>query len=231
MNDDIHDLSGAYALDALDDLERARFETHLAKCPTCQRDVAGFRATAAHLGRAVAEQPAPALRASVLATVAQTRQERPGPQLRHHRGASRWATAAAGIAAALLIGLLTTQLLSIRDDRDRTERLAEVLAAPDAATMALHGDVGSGRMVWSPSLGRSVILLDDMPDVPEDRGYQLWFVVDGEQIPAGVYRPDHHRIVAEAGDLPDGLEVLGFTEEPVGGSPQPTGEMLLTATA
>ena len=29
---DLHGLSGAYAVDGLDDLERARFERHLAEC-------------------------------------------------------------------------------------------------------------------------------------------------------------------------------------------------------
>ena len=59
----------------------------------------------------------------------------------------------------------------------------------------------------------------------------VWFVVDGQPIPADVYRPDDHRVVAEAGDLPDGVEVLGITEEPIGGSTAPTGPMLLSATA
>lgn len=231
MNDDIHDLSGAYALDALDDIERARFAAHLAKCPTCQRDVAEFRAAATHLGRAVSEPPPPALRASVLDAIGDVRQERPGPPPRHQRHTTRWVTLAAGIAAALVIGVLTTQLLALRDDRDRSEQLAEVFAAPDAAVMPLQGDVGSGRMVWSPSVGRSVIVLHGMPDLATDRAYQLWFVVDGEQIPADVYRPDDHRIVAEAEDLPAGLEAIGITEEPAGGSTTPTGPMLLSATA
>ena len=36
MSDDLHSLSGAYALDALDDDERADFEEHLARCATCR---------------------------------------------------------------------------------------------------------------------------------------------------------------------------------------------------
>jgi hypothetical protein len=31
-SNDIHSLSGAYAVDAVDDVERARFEAHLATC-------------------------------------------------------------------------------------------------------------------------------------------------------------------------------------------------------
>ena len=45
---DIHALSGAYAVDALDDLERAGFERHLAGCAACRAEVASLReATAA----------------------------------------------------------------------------------------------------------------------------------------------------------------------------------------
>ena len=36
MTGDIHALSGAYAVDALDDIERAQFERHLAECPACR---------------------------------------------------------------------------------------------------------------------------------------------------------------------------------------------------
>jgi anti-sigma-K factor RskA len=231
VNDDIHDLSGAYALDALDDLERARFAAHLAKCPTCQRDVAEFRGAATHLGRAVAEPPPPALRASVLSAITEVRQDRPGPAPRAQRHTGRWVTLAAGIAAALVIGVLTTQLFSIRADRNEQEQIADIVAAPDAAIMALDGEVGSGRMFWSPSLGRSLLVLDGLPTLESDRDYQLWFVVAGEQIPVEVYHPDDHRIVAVTPDLPEGLEALGITEEPAGGSPAPTGPMLLTATA
>ena len=39
MNDDIHSLVGAYAVDALDDAERARFEQHLAACAECRAEV------------------------------------------------------------------------------------------------------------------------------------------------------------------------------------------------
>ena len=48
MND-IHALSGAYAVDALDDLERAQFARHLAQCAECQAEVASLREAAALL--------------------------------------------------------------------------------------------------------------------------------------------------------------------------------------
>ena len=36
---DLHKLTGAYAVDALDDIERARFEQHLAACEDCRAEV------------------------------------------------------------------------------------------------------------------------------------------------------------------------------------------------
>ncbi len=39
MTDDIHALSGAYAVDALDELERVQFEQHLAGCSACRAEV------------------------------------------------------------------------------------------------------------------------------------------------------------------------------------------------
>ena len=43
---DLHKLTGAYAVDALDDLERARFEQHLDECDDCRFEVAELRETA-----------------------------------------------------------------------------------------------------------------------------------------------------------------------------------------
>jgi methionine-rich copper-binding protein CopC len=43
MVDDAHTLVGAYVVDALDDIERARFERRLATCPACDSDVADLR--------------------------------------------------------------------------------------------------------------------------------------------------------------------------------------------
>ena len=40
MSPDLHHLSGAYAVDALDDAERTSFEQHLAGCADCRAEVA-----------------------------------------------------------------------------------------------------------------------------------------------------------------------------------------------
>ena len=47
MTVDIHTLAGAYALDALNDLERAAFARHMTECEACAQEVAEYLETTA----------------------------------------------------------------------------------------------------------------------------------------------------------------------------------------
>jgi anti-sigma-K factor RskA len=69
MSADIHGLSGAYAVDALDTDERAAFEQHLAQCAECQAEVASLREAAAGLAALSETAPPPELRRAVLAGI------------------------------------------------------------------------------------------------------------------------------------------------------------------
>lgn len=77
MNPDTHALAGAYAVNALTDEERRSFELHLELCADCRAEVAELRAAAAALTTDVELAPPPALRASVLSAISQTRQLSP----------------------------------------------------------------------------------------------------------------------------------------------------------
>ena len=73
MSPDLHHLSGAYAVDALDEAERASFEEHLAVCPDCRAEVAELSGAAAQLSALTEATPPPALRAAVLRGITQVR--------------------------------------------------------------------------------------------------------------------------------------------------------------
>ena len=79
MNADLHHLSGAYAVDALDDAERTAFEQHLAGCTDCRAEVAELSAAAHSLGALTEATPPPSLRASVLSGISQVRPLPPLP--------------------------------------------------------------------------------------------------------------------------------------------------------
>src|ERR671911_52651 len=108
----IHELSAAYALDALDGDDRRLFEDHLAECGGCREDVASFQAAAAALAYDV-DVPAPpdALRERILE---RARSERSSTvlQFRPRRWALPVATGVAAVAAcaALAFGLWAVSL-------------------------------------------------------------------------------------------------------------------------
>jgi anti-sigma-K factor RskA len=66
---DIHALSGAYAIDALDDIERAQFERHLAQCAECRAEVESLREASAMLAETTALEPPADLRSRLLAEI------------------------------------------------------------------------------------------------------------------------------------------------------------------
>ena len=84
LPDNMHVLTGSYALDALDAHERAEFERHLQSCPSCQAEIRGLRETAARLAIARAAQPPAQMEQRVLAATYRTRQLPPlaGDRLR-----------------------------------------------------------------------------------------------------------------------------------------------------
>jgi anti-sigma-K factor RskA len=70
---DIHTLSGAYALDALDPAEATAFEGHLESCESCRDEVRSFRDAVGALADDVAAPAPDRLRSSVLSAISEVR--------------------------------------------------------------------------------------------------------------------------------------------------------------
>ena len=234
MMSDLHKLTGAYAMDALDDLERARFEQHLAECEDCRAEVVELRETAALLAETVATPPPAALRESVLAGISQVRPLAPEvPRTTHHRSAGAPAARGRGwmpflVAAALAIivgvGAMVTQPWATDDSGDVTKLTAaeQVLQAPDAEEVFLDlGEAGRATVVRSKSADKAVITTEDMVSAPEGKAYELWFI-DGDTYTSAGVMPD----VADQTVVLDGsaaqAAAVGITVEPDEGSKQPT---------
>jgi len=100
--DNMHVLTGSYALDALSDQERTEFERHLQHCPSCQAEVRGLRETAARLAIARSARPPAQMEQRVLAATYRTRQLPPlsGQRLRRDLRQTRLARLFAGWLAA-----------------------------------------------------------------------------------------------------------------------------------
>nr|WP_237528317.1 MULTISPECIES: anti-sigma factor [unclassified Streptomyces] len=240
----MHTLTGAYAADALDDAERARFEEHLALCPSCDQEVRELTATVARLALASAVAPRAALKDEVLRRVATVRQDvpdprrgtetPPGPAPHRGRGVHRWALAACLAAVVGLGGTAVWQHQRAEDARDQArqvqeqtreqaQELAAVLAAPDARTRTGGlTDGARGTVVASRSLDKAVFIADGMAPPPKGKVYQLWFDDGGSMRSAGLMDPDRSAATVLMRGGIGKATGMGITVEPAGGSDEPT---------
>ena len=242
MSADIHALSGAYALDALPDDERAFFERHLAMCDACREEVAELLQTTAMLAGGVAQAPPPGLRDKVLTAADVTRQLPPERPLQVPQMPRTWLRSRilAPLAACLSVAVLALggtvvaldQRLDAAQARPDSSPLVSVLGAADLQTAELDlGAATPGRFLYSPDLDRGVLVAQGIADPGAHETYELWLIHDGEPVPAGLFRPDGSgAAVAEINDKVRGAELVAITIEPAGGSEKPTGAVLASAT-
>ena len=238
MRDDLHVLSGSYALDAVSDAERAEFERHLQHCPTCEAEVRGLRETAARLALACAMTPPARMERRVLAAAYQTRQlpplsaDRPRRALPRRRAvprrralASRRAfprrlavlAAAASVAAAVALGI-TQQSAQHQLDQARATAIARVVTAPDAHVETARTSAGGNvTVVTSAVLREAVISASGMASLPSSRVYQVWVMSPSGARSAGLM---HGSSLLASAVRPG--DRIGITVEPAGGTARPT---------
>ncbi len=134
--DTVHTLIGAYVLDAVDDLERAAVERHLARCEVCATEARELRETATRLASSTAVAPPPELRDRVLEAVTQIRQTAPRSSRPGQGALIRWRRGtAAAVAACLLAVGGGFAVWSLQQERVERER-ATAEAAADRADAA-----------------------------------------------------------------------------------------------
>jgi anti-sigma-K factor RskA len=225
MTSDIHALSGAYAVDALDANERAEFEKHLATCASCRAEVDDLRAAAGMLAELTSAAPPPRLRDAVLADIHTVRPLAPRTRARSTTRRRRWLAGIAAAAAVLaVLGAGTTVWQPWHRESTPSVTLADrVIHAPDV--QRVDGNVAGGGSVSiyrSVALGRAVAVTHRLPAAPPGRAYELWLQdARGTMQPAGLLAGGRDIRVALRGDAGTALGA-GVTVEPAGGSPQPT---------
>ena len=226
--DTIHELTAAYALDALDEREEREYEAHLARCPSCREELASFTETATSLAYGV-ESPAPPpdLRGRILE---RARAER--PNVVPLRPAWRsWTAAAAAVAACAAIGLgIWAATLSRSLDRERSAKeqqagVVSILSDPAARRFALSGS--HGTLVVSRT-GAGALLVSNLGPAPSGKTYEAWVIQGktprragtfGEAKPFKLTRP-----------VPQGA-VVAVTLERHGGVDAPTTKPITAAQA
>ncbi|MCF0094948.1 anti-sigma factor domain-containing protein [Micromonospora sp. MH99] len=233
MSGDIHTLAGAYALDAVDEVEGAAFERHLTECAACRSEVAELRETAARLADdTVLEAPSPGLRERTLAQAARTPQLRPGAGAEDRPAARRWRRVAVAAAAAVVVAggasavtwsVGSDRISDERADSDQARQVAAVLNAPDARVFDEPlSPVGAATVVVSRDRDRGVVLLRDLPDPGPGRAYQLWLIRGAEPARSvGLLTAGARESTTVIGPVA-AAGTFGVSNEPAAGSSAPT---------
>ena len=232
---DLHDLTAAYALDALDADETLAYEAHLAQCERCREELASLSESATALAWAV-DAPAPpvALRDRVLVAAAAERVNVvPLPVRRPWlvRGTSAVAAVAACVAVGLGIwaATLSHSVDSERAARASDARAVEILADPASRRIPLHGGAG---VLAVDTTGQGVLVVDRLPRAPSGKTYEAWVIPPGgDPLPAGLFRGgDRTTVVHLQRSVPPG-STIAATVERAGGVEAPTQSPVFRAQA
>ena len=237
MRDDLHVLTGSYALDALVGSERDEFERHMHRCPSCEAEVRGLRETAARMAMAKAARPPAAMQARVLAATYRTRQLPPVPGARGRRWlrtprlpssrlpSPRLAVAVAAASVAVAVGLGITQVDTqhqLQSAQASNAAITRVVQAPDARLETMRTSAGGTvTVVFSGQQRAAVVTTTGMTSLPAGRVYQLWVMSPAGARSAGLLtQPGRANQVLASGVRPG--DRIGITVEPAGGTSRPT---------
>lgn len=218
-------LLGAYALDALStDDERAAVERHLDRCAGCRSRLDAYREVAAGLSSEV--EPPPEL----WDRIADQLQPRVVPLAGRRRAKPPrvWIGAAAA-AIAFVVGIGAGQLTG--NDSDPSVHAIAAEARDDEGASVLTLVDAGGRPAAEAVLtadGRGYLTNRALPELGEDRGYQLWALRDGQPVSVALLGGDPD---VEAFRAPSRFEQLLITAEPAIGSPSPTTAPVASVTA
>lgn len=247
-------LLAAWALDAVDDLERRDLERRLEADPELRARADALNGTVARLAASTPAEPPAGLRDRVLAAVAGAERdsgqgagqdsgsERSRPaDLDRHRARRRpdrrrwWVTVASAAAAAVVaVGLLVTQPWTESpgiSEGEQVTALEQVLQVDGA--QRLESDVAGGGAVeaaMAPN-GEAVLAVRDLPEPAAGHDYQLW-TIQGEEPPqpAGLLQVQDGRALVRMQQVPAGA-AMAVTVEPDGGSEAPTTEPIVVLAA
>jgi len=231
------DLKDAYVLGALPDDERAAVEAYLALHPERQAEVDDLSGVAGLLALAPQEHEPPEGLRRRLMEVVESEAVPPEPVRRETSSWLDWLgdfrNAALGAAALLVVGLLSWNVLlqgDLRDLRGQVEEARTANEAQQTEEIELGGtwaQQGAQAKVTTLENDRAILVVEDMPTMPEDRTGQVWIIENDKPEPSGLLAPAGDTAAAAITTPLEGADAIAVTVEPAGGSEEPTSDPVL----
>lgn len=242
---ELHSSVGTYVADALDLEERNDFEAHLDHCADCRDSVRELREVLAEVSGLHEVAPPASLRASVLQQISITpmllvvkdevaavtqpppaAEEKPSNVVEGNFGRRRpmmaRLAAAAAVLAVALGGVTLWQQNELQSFQAADAQRVDLLSAPDLQVSRSTLEGVDITYLVSRTRGEGMIASEGFPSPGEDRSWQVWVLEDENVRSAAIVNDGGQLQIVVAGVA--GGTGMAITNEPRGGSDQPTTE-------
>lgn len=250
-HEEIEELLGAFAVDAVDAQEARTISAHLSECPRCREEVDSLRETASMLARPAPEAP-PGIWESISRSISQMQlsvaapirgSEPAGGKAAALRGGFGQRRRAAGYLLALAAAVAAIVVLSVQISalNSRVSTLSTALGrsglsgAVAQAALAPHssfelaGATPSDRaQMIETSGGVAYWVSSSLSVLPTSSTYQLWGLSHGHPVSLGLIGADPRQFASFR--IEQGTTRVMVTVEPEGGSGAPTTPVLVSGT-
>lgn len=127
---------------------------------------------------------------------------------------------------------LQSQLRQLRENQLQSDQTLALLRQPGLRTFSLQGNEkapqGNMLLFWNTQTHQVAVQVNSLPPLPADKQYQLWSMVDGKPVDAGVFNAtSENQLVQRLNRSVTRADAFAVTVEKRGGSPSPTLSTLL----
>jgi anti-sigma-K factor RskA len=140
-----------------------------------------------------------------------------------------WAATANGRIAAL-----RQEVAGLEASLADQGQVIRYLSSPGSRSVLIAGtEIQPGaqaQMIFAPDSPAGGLLIAGLPQLPGDQVYQLWLIEGETPQSAGTFSVDdggRATVLVEAPRAISDFDAVGVSIEPTGGSPQPTGDIVL----
>jgi anti-sigma-K factor RskA len=245
----------AYALGELSEQERVEVEKNLAQYPALRKELALIEEAQEQLLLKAAIQPGTAVKTKLFAAIDAQAPKGKVVGMKAETATSFWKlAAAASVSIALITSYLAynywnkwrltelrlTELVAqnqqmakdyntVNERLDDFEKDLNIVNNPAFSRIVMKGTPNApasmASVYWNQTTKEVYLSIQDMKQLAQENQYQLWAIIDGKPVDAGVFDANFKGLL-KMKDIQQGAATFAVTVEPRGGKDSPTLETM-----
>jgi anti-sigma-K factor RskA len=245
----------AYALGELTEQERVEVENNLAQYPQLRKELALIEETQEQLLMKGAIKPPPSVKFRLLSTIDAENPVKAKDAKPYRTDLTFWKlAAAAAITIAVISSYLAVTYWSkwrttenslseiiaqnqrvaqdyntVNERLDQIEKDLNIMNNPAFNRVVMKGTPNApgalASIYWNENTRETYLSVQDMKELAKENQYQLWAIIDGKPVDAGVFDPNFGGLL-KMKPIQPGATTFAVTIEPRGGKNSPTLETM-----